>query len=90
MLIDDKTSPISKEVGTTGKEKKYLEKLIDTYLPNRHKRDKDRTKRIEEAILEARNQISKKNLEQVLRDQDTPENILLVIGGAHYKITETD
>ena len=72
----------------TGRDKEYLGKLIDVYLPNRHTGNKEREEQLDNSILNARNKISQKNLEGVLESPTTPKNILLVIGGRHYSITE--
>ncbi|MFC1787439.1 hypothetical protein ACFLY8_05360 [Halobacteriota archaeon] len=72
-----------------GKDEGYLGKLIDAYVHTRHKRNEKRKKQLDNAILNARNQISKQNLEKILESTAVPQNILLVIGRLHYSITES-
>lgn len=72
----------------TGKEKGYLGGLIDEHMRNFYKADIRREEQLHKAILDARNQVSKENFKGVLDSPDTPNNILLVIGGSHYDITE--
>jgi hypothetical protein len=76
----------AKEVARlSGKDEEYLGRLIGDYLSQ--KPDEEREKQLDCAILNARNQISRQNLEEILGSPNTPKNILLIIGGKHYEIT---
>ena len=72
----------------TGRNRAYLESLLNDYIDNFSLERCARMRKVDSSILEVRNGISRERLEELLSCPSTPKKILLVIGGAHYCITD--
>lgn len=89
--VDSMDYAVKTIAGRTGKNRNYLNYLMQIHVDiftKETQKDKTRKAHLDQTVLDVRNQMSKKNLEQILQDASTPQNVLLVMGGAHYCIIE--